>query len=98
MRCHRFDHITDTQDLRFKLCILPVGLLILAQGFVQTALLLQGVWSLDVAWIFELVSGIGDWVMGKGRAYPLMTSALTALLAAAVSCCAAGVLFRRKEL
>jgi hypothetical protein len=86
------------EQVFLRMCALPVGLLILAQGFQQTALLLQGCWSLDVAWLYELFSGIQDWVLGKGKMHPLATSALTALLAAAVSCFAAGVLFRRKEL
>ena len=81
-----------------RTCILPVGLLILVQLFKQTVLLFQEIWSLDVAWIPGLINEIRDWILGKGREHPLMGSALTALLAAAVSCFTAGLLFRKKEL
>ena len=86
------------EDLVLRICILPVGLLILVQLFKQTALLFQEIWSLDVAWIAGLIDEICDWILGKGRENPLMSSALTALLAAVVSCFTAGLLFRKKEL
>lgn len=85
-------------ELGLRTCILPVGLLILVQLFKQTVLLFQEIWSLDVAWIAELIDAICDWILGKGREHPLMGSALTALLAAVVSCFTAGLLFRKKEL
>jgi hypothetical protein len=81
-----------------RICILPVGLLILVQLFKQTVLLFQEIWSLDVAWIGGLIDEICDWILGKGREHPLMGSAFTALLAAVVSCFTAGLLFRKKEL
>jgi len=86
------------EQVFLRMCILPVGLAILAQGFQQAALLLQGSWSLDVAWIYELACDMRDWVLGRGRTHPLTTSALTALLAGAASYPIAAALYRRKEL